>query len=62
MDFDFNRIAVPFRMQPGLQRLAPGTPQLTPLSAGGALHTEKLRVVQAGQSRRVSMRAPLSNP
>ena len=27
MDFDFRHVAVPFRMQPGLQRLAPATPQ-----------------------------------
>lgn len=51
MDFDFDRIAVPFRMQPGLQRLAPGVPQLTPLRAGSTLHAEKLKVVQAGVSR-----------
>jgi len=51
MDFDFDRIAVPFRMQPGLRRLAAGTPQLTPLAPGSALHAEKLKVVQAGLSR-----------
>lgn len=51
MDFDFNRIAVPFRMQPGLQRVAPGAPQLTPLQAGSALHAEKQLVLQAGLSR-----------
>ena len=51
LDFDFSRIAVPFRMQPGLLRLAEGTPQLTPLDPGSALHAEKRLVVQAGQSR-----------
>lgn len=51
MDFDFARIAVPFRMQPGLQRLAPGARQLTPLVPGSALWREKKRVVDAGASR-----------
>lgn len=49
--FDFAHIAVPFRMQPGLQRLAAGEPQLTPLARGSALYREKLQVLQAGQSR-----------
>lgn len=51
VDFDFSQIAVPFRMQPGLRRLAPGTPQLTPLAAGSALYREKKQVVEAGRSR-----------
>lgn len=51
MDFDFDRIAAPFRMQPGLRRLAAGTPQLTPLRAGSTLHAEKLAVWRAGLSR-----------
>ncbi|MBL0420336.1 DUF3445 domain-containing protein [Ramlibacter sp. AW1] len=52
MDFDFNLIATPFRMQPGLSRLAPGrAPQLTALDPGSPLHAEKLRVWQSGQSR-----------
>ncbi|RYF42482.1 MAG: DUF3445 domain-containing protein, partial [Comamonadaceae bacterium] len=54
MDFDFAQIAVPFRMQPGLARLPPGTPQLTPLQPGSALHAEKLAVLQAGLSRHCS--------
>jgi dimethylamine monooxygenase subunit A len=51
MDFDLARIAVPFRMQPGLQRLAPGARQLTPLAPGSALWQEKKRVLDAGASR-----------
>lgn len=51
MDFDFSRIAVPFRMRPSLVRLADGAPQLTRLEPGSALHAEKLKVVRAGQSR-----------
>lgn len=51
MQFDFASIPVPFRMQPGLRRLEGDAPQLTRLAPGSALHTEKLRVLQAGQSR-----------
>lgn len=51
MDFDFRHIAVPFRMQPGLQRLAPGTPQLTALDPASVLYAEKRRVLEAGGSR-----------
>lgn len=54
MDFDFDRIAVPFRMQPGLARLPAGTPQLTPLRPRTALHAEKLAVLLAGRSRHCS--------
>jgi hypothetical protein len=49
--FDFDRIAVPFRMQPGLRRLADGEPQLTPLLAGSPLWHEKQAVLMAGASR-----------
>lgn len=52
MDFDFNQVAVPFRMQPGLSRLEPAAArQLTPLDPAGALHEEKRQVLEAGQSR-----------
>jgi len=51
MDFDFSHIAVPFRMQPGLRRLAPGASQLTPLEPAGRLYREKEEVLQAGRSR-----------
>ncbi len=51
MDFDLDRIAVPFRMQPGLARLVPGSRQLTPLDGGSRLHAEKLAVLRAGASR-----------
>lgn len=50
MDFDFDQIPVPFRMQPGLTRLQ-DAPALTPLVPGSALYREKLAVLQAGQSR-----------
>ena len=53
MDFDFNRIAVPFRMQPGLARVAGDTLRLTPLDPGGVLHREKRGVLESGASRQV---------
>ena len=49
--FDLSRISAPFRMQPGLQRLADDARHLTPLAAGSALWQEKKRVVDAGASR-----------
>ncbi len=52
--FDFGQIAVPFRMRPGLARLADGTPQVTPLRAGSALEAEKRAVFEAGLSRQVA--------
>lgn len=51
VDFDLALIAAPFRMQPGLRRLADDARHLTPLAAGSPLHAEKLAVVQAGDSR-----------
>lgn len=45
MPFDFAAIAVPFRMQPGLRRLAPGAPQLTPNRPGDAALAAKLQVL-----------------
>lgn len=52
MGFDFDAaVSAPFRMQPGLRRIAPGTAQLTPNIAperGAALHLrEKLAVLLA---------------
>ncbi len=48
MSFDFDAaVSAPFRMQPGLRRLAPGTPQLTPLAPGSRHQREKLAVLSA---------------
>lgn len=48
MKFDFEAaVTAPFRMQPGLRRLAPGTPQLTPLTPGSRHQREKLAVLSA---------------
>lgn len=46
MPFDFAAVAVPFRMQPGLRRLAPGAAQLTPNRPGDAALAAKLKVLQ----------------
>jgi len=51
MNFDLRQIAVPFRMQPGLQRMASGAPHVTPLDRRSALYAEKLKVHRAGQSQ-----------
>ncbi|HVE54820.1 MAG TPA: hypothetical protein VNB23_15665, partial [Ramlibacter sp.] len=49
--FDLTRIAAPFRMQPGLQRLPADARHLTALAPGSALWREKKQVVDAGASR-----------
>ena len=51
MEFDFDQITVPFRMQPGLRRLAEGAPQLTRLDPASALYREKFKVLDASCSR-----------
>ncbi len=53
MNFDFNLITVPFRMQPGLRRIDADAMQLTPLDASGQLYSEKRAVVEAGVSRQL---------
>jgi hypothetical protein len=48
MSFDFDAaVQAPFRMQPGLRRLAPGAAQLTPLAPGSRHQREKLAVLSA---------------
>ena len=47
MPFDFAAVNTPFRMQPGLRRLAPGEPQLTPNRPGDRALQEKLAVLLA---------------
>lgn len=48
MSFDFEAaVSAPFRMQPGLRRVAPGVDQLTPLSPGSRHQREKLAVLSA---------------
>jgi hypothetical protein len=48
MAFDFDAaVSAPFRMQPGLRRLAPGQAQFTPLAPGSRHQREKLAVLSA---------------
>ncbi len=48
MPFDFDAaVGAPFRMQPGLRRIASGSPQLTPLAPGARHQREKLAVLSA---------------
>ena len=48
MHFDFDAaVTSPFRMQPGLRRLAAGVAQLTPLAPGSRHQREKLAVLSA---------------
>ncbi len=50
MRFDFTHITVPFRMLPGLRRLAPDARHLSALDQGSALFLEKQRISSCGQS------------
>jgi len=45
MSFDFAAVSAPFRMQPGLRRIAPGATQLTPNRLGDRALVEKLAVL-----------------
>jgi hypothetical protein len=48
MSFDFDAaVSAPFRMQPGLRRVAAGSAQLTPLAPGSRHQREKLAVLSA---------------
>lgn len=48
MPFDFDAaVQAPFRMQPGLRRMAPGSAHLTPLAPGSRHQREKLAVLSA---------------
>jgi hypothetical protein len=46
MPFDFSTVSAPFRMQPGLRRIAPGARQLTTNAPGDRALREKLGVLQ----------------
>ena len=45
MPFDFNQVSAPFRMQPGLRRIVPGSAQLTPSRPNGRHLREKMAVL-----------------
>ncbi len=51
MPFDFSAVSTPFRMQPGLRKLAPGAQQLTPNHIGDRALSEKLLVLQHDPAR-----------
>ncbi len=56
LTFDFDAaVAAPFRMQPGLRRLADGSPQLTPLAPGSRHQREKLAVLTATPARALAV-------
>jgi dimethylamine monooxygenase subunit A len=56
MSFDFDAaVQAPFRMQPGLRRLAPGAAQLTPLLPGSRHQREKLAVLSAHASHALAV-------
>jgi dimethylamine monooxygenase subunit A len=47
VSFDFSQVTAPFRMQPGLSRVAPGEAQLTPSRPNGRHLREKMAVLAA---------------
>ncbi|HET9978597.1 MAG TPA: heme-dependent oxidative N-demethylase subunit alpha family protein [Burkholderiaceae bacterium] len=52
LGFDFDAaVQAPFRMQPGLRRIADGAPQLSPLAPGSRHQREKLAVLSAHSER-----------
>lgn len=56
--FDFEAaVNAPFRMQPGLRRLAMDSPQLTPLAPGSRHQREKLAVLSAFWTQALQQRA-----
>ncbi len=57
MPFDFNQLNAPFRMQPGLRRIAPGIEQLTPSRPNGRHLREKMAVL-ANTSHEALVAAP----
>jgi dimethylamine monooxygenase subunit A len=58
MSFDFDTaVSAPFRMQPGLRRLAAGAAQLTPLAPGSRHQREKLAVLSAFPEMALQQRA-----
>ncbi|HEY3635473.1 MAG TPA: heme-dependent oxidative N-demethylase subunit alpha family protein [Caldimonas sp.] len=51
MTFDFSPVTAPFRMQPGLRRVAPGAAQLTPNAPGSRHLREKMAVLGSTPER-----------
>jgi len=61
MPFDFAAVTSPFRMQPGLRRITPGTPQLTPSRPGSRALREKLAVL-ASHAEQALVADPFFDP
>ena len=57
MPFDFSTVTAPFRMQPGLRRVAAGAVQLTP-SAPGSRHLREKTAVLASFARQALVAVP----
>ena len=57
MSFDFSLVGVPFRMQPGLRRVAAGTAQLTP-ALPGSRHLDEKMAVLAGHCAQALVAVP----
>jgi hypothetical protein len=51
MSFDFSLVTAPFRMQPGLRRVAPGAAQLTASAPGSRHLREKMAVLASTPTR-----------
>ncbi len=51
MGFDFSHVTAPFRMQPGLRRVAPGAAQLTASAPGGRHLREKIAALGSVPTR-----------
>jgi hypothetical protein len=59
--FDFEAaVTAPFRMQPGLRRVGPGQPHLTPLVPGSQHQREKLAVLSAYSPKALCSAADLA--
>jgi hypothetical protein len=57
MPFDFSLVTAPFRMQPGLRRVAPGAAQLTPSLPGGR-HLREKTAALAGFAQQALVAVP----
>ncbi|MEP6738971.1 MAG: heme-dependent oxidative N-demethylase subunit alpha family protein [Caldimonas sp.] len=54
MPFDFSLVSAPFRMQPGLRRIAPGASQLTPNLPGSRHLREKMAVLASHPAQAIA--------
>ncbi|HEY2190252.1 MAG TPA: heme-dependent oxidative N-demethylase subunit alpha family protein [Caldimonas sp.] len=59
--FDFSLVTVPFRMQPGLRRVAPGAAQITPSVPGNRHLREKMAVLGSSPLQALCAVAPFDD-